>query len=184
MKTLICICFLSLGALNTFAHDAKVAFFTYSSLGKSLVVDAEFPWSIRNALLTFRPEIETSKDKTDFEKAMFDYVAENLIIKDANYKTIKLLNVFLTENFGHSHQVSFQFIYESNSIFEVTNTLLFNQSNKQINHNTIQLDGAEKSFSTTVNHPDFKVDQASYKFFYWSVLILLLSAILIVLYKK
>ena len=42
---------------------------------------------------------------------------------------------------GHSHQNDYVLTYKGNSVEEITNTIMFNINDNQVNYITVQLDG-------------------------------------------
>lgn len=56
---------------NVFVHDANTSFLKMQQKGGVVEVQAQFPWSIRNAVLEAFPELKKSKNKNDFEAAFF-----------------------------------------------------------------------------------------------------------------
>ena len=59
---------------NSYAHSPFEAFFSISQSKDSVLIKAEFPWTLRNALLAFSPDLVNAKNSQDFEKAFVDYI--------------------------------------------------------------------------------------------------------------
>ena len=107
-------------SFNTYAHDSKEAYFKIIKTESNIVVQAEFPWTIRNALFYFKPELENTKNKTVFENAFFDYVATSFIITNSNNRILKLLKVEMEAiPEGHNHQTNYIFTFENGELFEI-----------------------------------------------------------------
>lgn len=167
------------------AHDATEAFFTINNLENKITVDANFPWTIRKALLKFKPELEYKKVNLDFEKAFFDYVKENFIIADKHNKQLKLLNVILNKNKDHSHETNYTFTFEKKEYLFITNSLLFNVSKKQSNHHYLFQNKSKIKFITNKESPTFEKKETSKPITFWVIIsIIVLSVTLIYLIKK
>ena len=98
-----------------FAHDANKAFFNIQQKDNLVEVRAEFPWSIRNALLEAYPELEHSKSKADFDTAFFDYVKTNFELRNED-SILKLIAVEEVTHNEHAHANAFIFLFEGTSI--------------------------------------------------------------------
>uniref|UniRef100_UPI0025FFF722 hypothetical protein n=1 Tax=Winogradskyella sp. TaxID=1883156 RepID=UPI0025FFF722 len=76
-RILFVIVIICLFVTNGFAHDANKSFFKIRQNGEFVEIEAEFPWSIRNAMLDIFPELESSKNQKDFENTFFKYINDN-----------------------------------------------------------------------------------------------------------
>ena len=123
--------------LLTFAHEGNIAFFKIEQKETTVEVIAEFPWTIRNALLDFAPELKNSKSQEEFNTAFFDYIKSSLILSDMNGKQLELLKIESLNKDGHSHQNDFLFSFKGSSFKKVINRISFNLNTNQINHHTI-----------------------------------------------
>src|SRR6056300_1147084 len=101
-----------------------------------IYVLAEFPWTIRKALLQFDPKLAETKNKEDFDKALFLYVKTNFLLKNQEGLEIELVKVKELVLREHSHQSNFEFYFDGPEFREVQNTLLFNLSSEHKNYHT------------------------------------------------
>ena len=168
--------FLNIG----FAHEPNEAFFTYTEKENTVEVEAEFPWSLRNALLKFDPSLAHATDKRDFENAFNEYISKNLIIRDRDGNPLQFQGVYELENNGHSHQNSYLMVFKGHDLFEITNTIMFNLYGNQVNYNTVGAGQNVETFKTNngVNH--FKVGKSNIMEYGYYVLILILPIIYMV----
>ena len=154
MKYFYIVLFLVCGN-SIFAHEPNEAFFIFN-LGENLItVEAELPWSMRNALIDYNPKLKTSNNKQDFENSFVDYIRDNLILKDKNGLVLEFEKFEELNNDGHSHQNNYLLTFKSNKLEKVTNTIMFNTYTKQVNYNTITWIG--KKFKTSKNKNSFKI---------------------------
>lgn len=171
MKVLfILILIMGMGLNETYAHNSKEAFFVITLQENSVEVSAEFPWTFRTALLTYAPALQEATVKTTFEQALFDYVQASLILKGPDQQPLTLLSVQEFNANGHSHQSNFIFEYAGNQVQEVTNTLMFNVSDEQVNYHKLLQDKKIGEFETTPMQPSFVVE-LSVAPFPWSALV-------------
>lgn len=54
-----------------YAHDVQEAIFNIKTNENRTEVKAEFPWTIRKALLTAYPELENNTNQITFDKSFF-----------------------------------------------------------------------------------------------------------------
>jgi len=156
-----------------YAHQTNEAFFTIIQKEKSIEIQAEFPWTIRNALIAFNPSLEKSTNNKDFENTFIEYIKENLILKDENGKTLKFQSFKELRNSGHSHQNDYQIIFKGSLLFEITNTIMFNIYENQVNYNTVTINSKQKIFKTKKGVTHFELIKSK-KTNYWYLSILLL----------
>lgn len=183
MKYLYIVLFLVCGN-SIYAHEPNEAFFIFN-LGEELItVQAELPWSMRNALIDYNPNLETSSNKQDFENTFVRYIKDNLILKDKNGLVLEFEKFNELNNNGHSHQNDYLLTFKGNTLVEVTNTIMFNTYTNQINYNTITWIGSK--FKTSKNENSFKIVKESKLGFFqswWLYLIPILLAISMFIYK-
>jgi len=185
MKFKILILILSIWFSKSYAHDSKEAFFTISKTENAIIVKADFPWTIRNALFKFKPELANTRDKTSIENAFFEYVKLNLILKNKQENLLKLIHITEDTSIGHSHETKYIFTFENDKIFKVDNRLMFNLNDEQVNYHTILINNKSSKYSTTKEHPIFNLGQkhASKMNLYW-LIFLIAFLVLIPLYRK
>ena len=154
------------------AHEVNEAFFKFSLKENSVEVQAEFPWTMRNALIQFNPRLQKAANKQDFEDTFVEYIKKNLVLKDKNGKILPFLDFSEQRDLGHSHQNNYLIRFEGNNPFEVSNTMMFNLYANQINHSTVSINSEEKSFKTKYASPTFTLgEKKSYPYFYFLILL-------------
>lgn len=171
--------------VNTvYAHEPNEAFFTFSLKDSLITVEAELPWSMRNALIDYNPKLEKSATKQDFEETFFEYIKNNLILKDKNGVILELQKIEELKTYGHSHQNNYLFTFIGDNLLEVTNTIMFNLYKKQINYNT--LTSNEVMFKTSNNKNSFKTNEEKKSTFsyYWWLFFIPISLVILMLIKK
>jgi hypothetical protein len=135
-----------------FAHDANKAFFNIQQKDNLVEVRAEFPWSIRNALLETYPELEHSKSKADFDTAFFDYVKTNFELRNDD-SILKLIAVEEVTHNEHAHANAFIFLFEGNAFDTVKNAVMFNVYKDQENYHDILVSKEHLKFITSPDSP-------------------------------
>ena len=165
------------GFIQSKAHDATEAFFSIYIQKESIKIDANFPWTIRKALLNFKPELEFNKTTENFEKAFFDYVKESLIIKDKYHSPLKLIEVIKSKDKGHSHETNYTFTFEKRDFYFITNQLMFNVSKKQNNHHYLFQGDYKIKFNTDKENPTFEIKNESNFNIFWIILSILIILI-------
>ncbi|MCK5443727.1 MAG: hypothetical protein KAJ23_17720 [Maribacter sp.] len=81
MKTISVIyCFFIFIGNSLYAHKSNEAFFRVIQKESVIEIETEFPRTLRNALLTFRPELEQASNTVEYEKAFIDYLKVNLVL--------------------------------------------------------------------------------------------------------
>lgn len=138
-----------------FSHSPNEVSFSIYESDTSILVDTEFPWSIRNAVFMFDSTLNKKSTYEDIHNSLFNYIEENLIINDLNGDKIKLLKVINKKNQGH-HE-NYQFVFEKRGIRKIKNTLLFNFSKKQKNYHVLDINGEKKEFVLTHNKKEEEI---------------------------
>lgn len=154
------------------AHEHNEAFFKFALVDNILQVEAEFPWTMRNALINFDPKLENFTSKQDFEKVFFNYIKENLILKNKEGIQLELTGFEELDNDSHSHQNNYILYFKGTSLVEVTNTIMFNIHKNQENYHTITW--KNETFKTNANSKSFKISQekrSNLQVFLWLLLI-------------
>lgn len=167
--------------LLVFAHESNRSVYKIEQKETTIEVLAEFPWTIRNALLIFAPELKRSKSKNDFDAAFFKYINTNFILTTATGTKLKLLSVKEIRNSGHSHQNNFLFTFEGLVFNKVKNTISFNLENSQINTHKINLNGVIYESTTVKENSTFEISpqQAASSSFLWVLIFLTIPATLL-----
>lgn len=148
MKTILLSVFICFISVFGFVHETNEAFFKFVQKQNTIEIEAEFPWTMRNALIAFNPSLENSTNKNAFENSFIEYIKANLILKDKNGDTLEYQAFQKLENNGHSHQNYYRVIFKGNDLFEITNTMMFNLNDNQINYNRITINSTEKIIQT------------------------------------
>ena len=161
------------------AHEANNAFFQIIEKGHSVEIQAEFPWSIRSALIQFNPSLENSSERKDFEKTFEDYIKVNLVLIDIHGDTMPFSGFSELPNNGHSHQNNYSINYTGENLSQIINTILFNVYDSQVNYHTYQFDGSEKTFETNTVNTHFTIRKPSQNIFAWVVFVGLLLGLLL-----
>ena len=140
------------------AHSAKEAFFTFK-VDTTLSVEAEFPWTIRKALIKDYPELATIKSKTVIDSLCVEYLKENFrVFNDAGIIN-PVEKVVELPNSGHSHSYKVKMIFRDLGFQTIKNSLMFNLNENQINFHEVILDGEVQYFQTNQQKSTFKVRQ-------------------------
>ncbi len=165
---------------NGYAHDADKAFFTVQQKDHIVEVEAELPWSIRNALFVAFPELENSRSQVEFDTAFFKYIRNNFQIKQ-NDSILKLISVEEATHEGHSHQNNFKFLFEGNSFDFVKNMMMFNLNKGQENYHDILVEANHIKYITSFDSPSFQINSSSETKFWNTAQLGLLMAVIAVL---
>lgn len=184
MKYIFFITFFFVCENSIFAHEPNEAFFTFSLKDSLIIVEAELPWSMRNALLGYNPELEKSATKQDFEETFFKYIKNNLTLKDKNGEILELQKIEELKTNGHSHQNNYLLTFKGGNLLEVTNTIMFNLYKNQVNYNTLTWN--EAMFKTSNNKNSFKTNEEKKPTFsyYWWLFSIPISLVILMLIKK
>lgn len=170
---------------SLYAHDSNKAYFTITQNNNNILVQAEFPWTIRKALMQFKPSLEKANKTTVFKQALFDYVSSSLVIRNYNENKFKLLSITEVSSAGHSHQIDYLFTFEAGNIASITNTLLFTVNTNQINYHTIK-QSKVLTFETSNEHPTFVLKHVNdTSVWFWLIIpVVLIGALLLLIKKK
>jgi hypothetical protein len=145
----------------SFAHSPHECYYNIKIEKNGCTISAEFPWTLRNALLNFDPALKNAQQPQAFEKAFEKYISSHLILKDTHGKALVFKGYRALENSGHSHQNEYVLKYEGGDVYQVTNTIMFEMSDKQSNYHSVFVDGTEKNFETFIGQDSFMVDDLS-----------------------
>lgn len=165
----LCIAFLSCWLLT--AHEPNVAFFKFIETDTSVEVHAEFPWTLRNALLKFNPDLELATSREEFEQTLFSYIKTHLVLVNESGEPLQLLQMRQAQNKQHSHQNNFVFIFQGTGLKEVTNSIMFDLNENQSNYNTIETLTSKTTYKTTITNTGFILEKGhSFNYLYVFVL--------------
>lgn len=162
-----------------FAHEVNVAYFNFTIKENRIEVEAEFPWTMRNTLLDFNPQLEHSTDKQDFEKTFVEYIKKNLVLKDQNGTVLELVQVRELPKKGHSHQNNYLLEFNGRNLDEVTNTFMFNLYKNQVNYNNVEIENMSKTYKTRPNATSFSIKKTS-QISYWYLSLLIIPCAIVV----
>lgn len=170
----------------SFAHNASEAFFVVQQNENGLVVKAEFPWTLRNALFQYNPALEQAKEKVDFETTFFEYMAENLILKDEYGQRLHLKEIKEMPHTGHSHQGTYELYYDGNSLSYIQNTAQFSLYPNQENYHQVIYKEKEYEFVTTVDTPSFQLTEQTSKNKFTNRILIILGVLfsLLIIFKQ
>ncbi|MEM7186264.1 MAG: DUF6702 family protein [Bacteroidota bacterium] len=159
MKYVVFLCSFLLGNHLLHAHEVNEAFFTIKKQGDQIVVETEVPWTLRNALLAFDPKLEHATSKQEFESTFFRYIQQNLIIVDAEGNIVPLIGFKELERSGHSHQNDLILWFGGTTVAKITNTVMFNIYDDQVNYTSININEERRTFRTKKGKSVVIIDQ-------------------------
>ncbi len=134
-----------------YGHEVDKVYYKIIEEENYIVVESDFSWALRNALITFRPSLKEANNSIEYQTALKQYVLENLILKDQNNKPLPLHFVTPIKNSeSHQHGNLYQFTFQKGHISSITNTLLFNIHKHQTNIHSIKINGIWDHITT--NH--------------------------------
>ncbi|MCF8259689.1 MAG: hypothetical protein K9J12_02870 [Melioribacteraceae bacterium] len=151
------------------AHDPNIAYFEFNVNDGQIVLKADFPWTLRNAILKDFPELQNSNSQGDFDEALFKYLEENISITADG----ELLTIFDVMEFpgNHSHGAAFEIIYKSKQTIEqlsIINSCMFNLYPNQKNYNTLIFDSGEIfETMTEIGNAEFSTASANRNYLYY-----------------
>lgn len=158
------LCMILLGqAALVGAHEPDEAYFEFRQDGNELVVQAEFSWTLRLALLQASPNLEKSRTQEAFDTALFDYFSNHIVAaQQDNALQLRKIEPLVGSD---SHSAVYQLRYGPLNLFHrlrITNTCLFELYDDPKNYATIFLPGEEKvTVVTTKHHADFMLPTQS-----------------------
>ena len=172
--------------LSLKAHEANEAFFVVKQQGNKTIVESEFPWTMRNALLAFDPALENATDKAAFERVFERYIQAHLILLDSEGHPLNFLGFQEMETSGHAHQSNYVLTFEDGDLAEIRNSLMFDLYEHQVNYVLLRIGDQERTFQTTRNAPSFQVDvkQKEFNYFYFLLILIPLTFGILFLRKK
>jgi len=151
---------------QTAAHNPNEAFFEMVQNTQTFEIEAELPWSLRNALLQFEPRLKNAQSKEDFEKVLVQYLKQKLILKDKKGRVLELLLSKELLHQGHTHQSTFLLVYQGKAQ-SITNTILFELYPNQKNYHYL-VGKEKKNFTTHPQKATFLLEQPAQKTTYSS----------------
>lgn len=167
----------------SYAHNAQEAIFNIKNKANNIEISAEFPWTIRKALLTEYPDLENNTNQIAFDHVFFNYVKSNLILSNKNHDTLRLLTINKIES-SESHHNHYVFTYQKLDYNTIKNTLLFNINTKQVNIHNFTKDKQLLVYKTNPSSPSFDISPLKEKDNIWTVFVTCIGIGLIVLMFK
>ena len=169
-----------IGPLN--AHEAHQAFFEIQETElKEINIWADFPWTLRDALIQFDSTLLTDKQEVVWSSAFERYVIQNFRVNNTNGNTLKFLSIEELANTHSGHSIRYNFKLEWGIIGEIENRLMFNVNGNQENyHKIIRKDGSVE-FVTNRDSPNylFKENHNSYFYFVISIFVGIFLSLLV-----
>jgi len=108
------------------AHDPDQGYLKVERWGSIVHVEAELPWTIRNAVFDFDSTLNPQATQAQLDASLFAYIREHLRLLDENGNSLPLLSVVTLNKQGHTHQFDMVCLFEGNSVKTIHNTLLSN----------------------------------------------------------
>ena len=139
-------------------HNTKEALYNIEVRSEQIYILAEFPWTIRKALLEFEPKLKEASDKEAFHRSLFSYVDANFLLKNTQGKKMQLLSVKEVDHQGHAHQSNFEFYFKGSEFVELQNELFFNISKNHKNHHFVSIRDRIYQLTTSVVAPSFLIN--------------------------
>ena len=175
---------LSLIIIPVRSHKSNLSNFTINYLQDDIEIIAEFPWNLRESLLNYNPNLKNATTKKEFEESLFNYIKENLILKDIFNNNLLLKNVIEQSNNNHSHQFSFLISFEKKKIKSITNSIMFNIYANQINHHILSMHDKDYLFTTSYANPTFVIPGMNYWFVIYTVLSIMIIILIYIILRK
>jgi hypothetical protein len=150
-----------------YAHESNEAFFNIVQKQNTIEIQAEFPWTMRGALIAFNPELKAASNKEAFEKTFVEYMKFNLIFTNELGERLDYSGYREMDNNGHSHQNNYLLIFNGNRFSQVTNTTMFNIYDNQVNYHTLIKNDEEYTFVTNQGQPSFELPKHDSMNYWW-----------------
>ncbi len=169
----IIIFLLCVSAISGYAHDVNKAFFQITGKDGFTEVRAEFPWTLRAALVDFNPDLNNSSTtKVDFESTFLRYLDANLRLIDNKSNQLTVLDFTeIKEEGSHSHQSTYMITYGGTAIAEISNTVMFNIYDNQVNYNEAVVGEHTYSFKTTYGNEGVPLESVKDQSSWWLYII-------------
>lgn len=134
-----------MGLIKIHAHDVNKAYFKISETDSTIEIRAEFPWTLREALISYQPELLNAKKSDAFRETFKKYIQENFILRDYLNRELPFQNFSDLPNSGHGHANNYLLKFELGTLRKIENRLMFNIYENQQN------------FHLFVKHPDVEI---------------------------
>jgi hypothetical protein len=176
--------FLALMSLQVFSHSTKEAHFKIYADGAFILVEADFSWSIKNAIVKEFPSLENSTTKMEVLNGLQEYLGVHLVLTDKKGIRLNLIELAEITKKLEGHENRFILKYELGDLSRIKNTSQFNVSDNQLNYHNLIWDGKEHQFVTSIDQEDYGLPKQISKGLIWLLSILLVCAIALVFYLK
>lgn len=130
------------------AHDSDKAFFLVYQTNNTTVVEAEFPWTIRNSLLENAPYLNNASGQEAFDKAFRELIEQNLIVYGSDGEKMPFVSLEEIKDELHSHSYKYKLTYKGFGVSKIQNTLLFNIFDDSINYHQFVTEKDTLNFET------------------------------------
>jgi len=108
------------------AHDPDQGYLKIERWGSYIHLQAELPWTIRNAVYAFDPSLPTNATQAQLDAALFAYIRQHVRLMDPEGNPLPLLTVQALDKQGHTHQFDIEGVYQGHTVQTIHNTLLWN----------------------------------------------------------
>jgi len=170
-------------ACTAIAHSPTEAYFEIYQTPTGIIVDAEFPWTLRNALIDHSPELIQATSQEQFQAVFEQYIQEHFILRDQRSEIIELYSIEKRSNNDHSHSANYRLLFAQSEIAEVTNTVMIALNPSQNNFQTMITGDSEIEFFTNNLAPIYLLKNKKTNGLIWSFSVLLFIPLAILLKK-
>jgi hypothetical protein len=188
MKFIFSTLVLFLMGLNLKAHEVRQAHFLLKKTNDRWMIEGDFPWTLRNALIQFDPKVEQATDQKSIDEVLFSYVQSHLILKTRAGNLIPLTEITRKGNPEHSHQILYEFHFEKGDLAEITNKLMFNLNDDHLNFLVFRDGEEEKMYKFSKNSPIIRLENENHlaisSIWMWTFLISILGILVFGIGKK
>lgn len=160
MRTILLILSMSIVSWSSSAHAPNEAFFEFFESNNQLLIKAELPWTIRQILLTAKPELKAAKTKQQMQAGLLAYLQENLEVRNEKNEAITIKSIKAAPNTnGHGHGVVYMLMLGKNQyISSIKNTCMFDGYTDQTNFHRIEReDRSVLEFMTNKANTTYKI---------------------------
>lgn len=150
------IAFIAFLNFQCLAHSGKQAHFKIEK-SDSIYVTAEFPWTLRNALIEFDSTLIAARNQSEFHHAFYKYFPQNFQLLGIDKELIipSRISLIPPKQSTHSHSVSYLIVYPNVEINCIKNKVMLSYNSSHTNFNSLQLQGKIKQFETNKNLQQF-----------------------------
>lgn len=152
---------MSLISWSSFAHAPNEAFFEFFESDKQLLIKAEFPWTIREALLAARPNLKTAQTTEEMTAGLLSYLQEHIEVRNEQNQLIPIQSIKAAPNTnGHGHGSVYMLLLGENQwISSIKNTCMFEAYSDQTNFHSIEANTTRLEFVTNKEKTTYTIQQ-------------------------